>query len=214
MGVEALDDAQGGLDVLGGHPHPLGDLVHLGAEVAVLVEIADDGLPDGHHPGIGAGQPQLLLEVLGERGGRAPEVLEGQVLALLRGHGRPLVLLVEHGRGQIEGQIVRALPVHRGGLLGLRLGGRGGGGELRPVRGGGRGRLAVHLLLLFGQLLEERVLLQLLAHDLLELQRGQLQELDGLLEERGHHDPLGGAERKTHGSGSHGSRQRENFSPR
>jgi hypothetical protein len=84
----------------------------------------------------------------------------------------------------------------------------------RPVRGGGRARLAVHLLLLFGQLLEERVLLQLLAHHLLELQRGQLQELDGLLEERGHHDPLGGAERKTHGSGSHGSRQRENFSPR
>src|SRR5438309_1645291 len=189
-GVEALDDAQGGLDFLGGHSHPLGDLVHPGAEVAVLVEIADDGLPDGHHPRVVRGQPQLLLEVLGERGGRAPEVLEGQVLALLRGDGRPLVLLVEDGRGQIEGQIVRALLVDGGGLLGLRLGGSGSGGDLRSVRGGGRGRLAVHLLLLFGQLLEQRVLLQLLAHHLLELERGQLQELDGLLEERGHGEPL------------------------
>ncbi len=34
------------------------------------------------------------------------------------------------------------------------------------------------------------VLLRLLAHDLLELEGGQLQELDGLPEERDHHEPL------------------------
>ena len=42
-----------------------------------------------------------------------------------------------------------------------------------------------------GDLLEERILLELLAHDLLELEGGELQELDRLLEQRRHDDPLG-----------------------
>ena len=65
-------------------------------------------------------------------------------------------------------------------------------------------RLRVHVLRLLGQLLQERVLLELLAHDLLELERGELQQLDRLLEERGHHDPLGLAKGQAHGSGGSG----------
>ena len=40
------------------------------------------------------------------------------------------------------------------------------------------------------ELLQERVFQQLFLDDLLQLERGQLQELDRLLEERGHDDPL------------------------
>jgi hypothetical protein len=47
----------------------------------------------------------------------------------------------------------------------------------------GRLRLGSHLL-------EERVLEQLLLHDLLQLEGGELQELDRLLEQRCHDDPL------------------------
>src|SRR6266568_2156027 len=58
---------------------------------------------------------------------------------------------------------------------------------------GGRGHpsLAVKLLLLFGYRLDERVLGELFAHDRLELEGGSPPAgLDGLLEERDHHEPL------------------------
>ena len=41
-----------------------------------------------------------------------------------------------------------------------------------------------------GHLFEERILEQLLLHDLLQLEGRELQELDRLLEQRGHDDPL------------------------
>jgi hypothetical protein len=126
--------------------------------------------------------------VVGERRDLVPsEILEGQVLARLRGDGRALVRLVEDHRAQVEGQVVRALAVDRGCLGGHGLGGgrrrwRVGG----PVRGSGSRPFGP----LDGKLLEQRVFLELLPDDLLELERGELQELDGLLEQRRHDDAL------------------------
>ena len=115
----------------------------------------------------------------------AHDVLEGQVLAVLLGDERPLLVVVEHHRVEVEGQVV-GLPLVGGRRLdGRRLHRRGGrrvGGRRCGGLGGGFG--------LGGHLFQERILEQLLLHDLLQLERGELQELDGLLQQRGHDDPL------------------------
>ena len=117
----------------------------------------------------------------------SPEILERQLLALLRGDRRRSSAWSKITERQVEGQVVGALAVDGGRLGGHRLGGRRRRGRLGgPVRGrGGRPLGAVD-----GKLLEERVFLELLPDDLLELERGELQELDGLLEQRRHDDPL------------------------
>src|SRR4029450_9019632 len=51
----------------------------LRAEVAALVEVADHRLADGDQDGVVGSHPQLLDEVVGERGLRPAEVLEEQV---------------------------------------------------------------------------------------------------------------------------------------
>ena len=56
-----------------------------------------------------------------------------------------------------------------------------------PASGAGA---CLRLADLRGHLLQERILLELLPDHLLQLERRQLQELDGLLEERCHDDPL------------------------
>ena len=61
-----------------------------------------------------------------------------------------------------------------------------GGGSADPSAEVGAGPSAP----VDGKLLEQRVFLELLPDDLLELERGELQELDGLLEQRRHDDPL------------------------
>ena len=116
---------------------------------------------------------------------RAHDVLEGQLLALLLGDQRPLLVVVEHHRGEVEGQIVGLPLVGRRRLDRGRLHRRGGRRVGRRRRGGlgAAGGLGGHLL-------QERILEQLLLHDLLQLERGELQELDGLLEQRRHDDPL------------------------
>ena len=58
--------------------------------------------------------------------------------------------------------------------------------RLRLRRGGGLRRV----LGLRGHFLQQRVLQQLLLHHFLQLQRGELEQLDGLLQQRRHDDPL------------------------
>ena len=100
---------------------------------------------------------------------------------------RSSVVVEDHG-GEVEGQVVGALAVDGGvvlgGLGGSRAVGVGGGlGGSSRSRGGPR--------LLDGQLLEERILLAApCCTTCSQLERGELQELDGLLEQRGHDDPL------------------------
>ena len=127
------------LHLLRGPAHARGDLVDVGAQVAVLVEVADDGLPMRRRAGVVGGEAQLLVRWSVERGDLVPaEVLERQVLALLRGDGRALVAVVVEDRGgQVEGQLVRrALAGRRRRLVGHRLGPAGaGGGSAVVVRG-------------------------------------------------------------------------------
>ncbi len=208
--IEALDALQRRLHRLRRAAHAARDLPHVGPEVAVLVEVADDGLPDAEQLLVVGAEAELLHQVLGERGVAPPQVLEGQLVALFHRHRRALVAVVVEDRGgEVEREVVGALPIDRRrllrGLLGhLGGGGRGLGGGRRLRAGGGRGGLR-GLGVLDRDLLEERVLLQLLAHDLLELERRELEELDRLLQQRGHDDPLAHALYEFHS---------ENFSPR
>jgi len=89
-----------------------------------------------------------------------------------------------HDRGEVERQLVR-----------LALGGRGRvRAELLDRRRRRRvradGRVGRGLRRVRGDFLQQRVLEQLLVDDLLELERGELQQLDRLLQQRGHDDPL------------------------
>ena len=178
--VEQLDQLEPALHLLGGRAAALGDLGELGPEVAVLVEVADDLRADPAQARVIGREPQLLLEVVAQGGGGADDVLEGQVVVLLLGDERALLVVVEEHRRQVERQVV-GLPLVAGDL-GHRL--RGRGGRLGLPRS--RRPLAVDR-----DFLEQRVLQELLLHDLLQLEGGELQELDGLLEERRHDDPLG-----------------------
>ncbi len=178
-------------------PGALGDLGEIGPEVSILVQVPDDGLGDAQGDRIAGGVPELLDQVVGEGQRVVPgEVLEGQVLAVLHGDGSALVGLIEDGRAQVERQLVDALAVHRGRLLGHGLARR------RRRRDVGGRRRALGVGDLYRDFLEKGVLLEFLPDDLLQLQRGQLQELDGLLEEGRHHDALGLPEGEFHRSGA------------
>jgi hypothetical protein len=136
-----------------------------------------------------------------------------------------------HARVRIRVEIV--LPIEVGDLLGVgRLGHRVGAGVahefvLRELGGGlggvaGLGRIARTrglgrgaVLLALDALLEHRVLLQLLLHEIDELHARELQQLDRLLQLRRHHQLLTEAdlllELECHEDRSYASRK---FSPR
>ena len=96
---------------------PLGELFELGAQVAVLVEVADDLVPDPPDGGVLGGEAQLLVEMVGQRDLVPDDVLERQVLAIFLRDERALLVVVvgrDH-RGEIERQLVRlALAGRRG----------------------------------------------------------------------------------------------------
>jgi hypothetical protein len=123
--------------------------------------------------------------MVGQRELRPHDVLERQVFAIFLRDQRALLMVVVGGHDGVE--------VERE-LVGLALGGRRRlGGELldgrrrrrvgRDRRVGGLGRVRCDFL-------EQGVLEELLLDDLLELERRELQELDGLLQQRRHDDPL------------------------
>ena len=183
--VERLHQREDLLDLFHRRLAALGDLGHLRPQVAVLVEIADDLVADAAHQRILGGEAQLLVEVVGERVDGAHDVLERQLLAILLGDQGALLVVVEHDRGQVERQVVGLALGRGGGGVDRRRLGRGRRG--RRLRGGGRFRRVVGL---GGDFLQQRILQQLLLHDFLQLERGELQQLDGLLQQRRHDDPL------------------------
>ena len=106
-----------------------------------------------------------------ERGDRAHHVLERQLVTILLSHQRALFVIVEHDRGEVEGQIVRPpLAIHRWRLERLDLRRRGRGRRWSLAGRGCFGRLRV----LGGDLFQQRVLEQLLLHHFLELQGREL----------------------------------------
>ena len=82
------------LDLVGGRPAPLGDLLELGAEVAVLVEVADDLGADTPDGAVLGREAQLLVEMVGQRDLSSDDVLERQVLAVLLRDQRALLVVV------------------------------------------------------------------------------------------------------------------------
>ena len=187
-----------------GHLAAVGDLRELGTEVPILVEVADDLVADAADDVVLGREAQLLVEVVGERRHRAHDVLERQVVAVLLLDERALLVVVEHDGREVERQVVVLPLVTRGLGRGRRLGGLGHP-RVRLHR-----RLATIRRLLavrgFRQLLEERILEQLLLDNLLQLEGRELEELDRLLQQRSHDDPLTLAEREARFHGHGGSR--------
>ena len=172
-------------------PH-VRDLLEGGAEQAVLVEVVDDRFSDLHGQLVGGRHVQLPEQVVVEIGGLREGVLDGRHLRHLGGPGAPLeatvveVVLEELLDLDVLQGVVGLLPFLRHLLL-LDL--------LRGQR------------LLDRYLLEERVLHHLLLQHLGQLEGGEGEQLDGLLERGGEDQALREARREPelllHGQGLH-----------
>jgi hypothetical protein len=225
--LDLLQHALGELDAdarLEGHPHQRvadGRVVDLAlhgghAEVAVGIEVPDD--EHGHllllrrESGESHLPDQVVTEVAlpGERGLESWEVLVAHVLVRRGGVALQLVVIEVLVPVDLVGTL---LALHLLCLLGL-LGERR---QLLQLGLGGAG--PVGTLLLVGTLVEQRVLVDLGADEIDELQPRELQELDGLLQLGRHHQLLRHlevlSELQAHGwtSGCRSSSSR-NFSPR
>ena len=182
-GVEALDERQHPRH-LGGRPVAHGgDLVDGRRQVAVLVEVADDGYADLPQQLVVRTRRELPHEVVGDRlrilgRGRGQRVLDRRQLLHLARRARA-VAVVEIVAEEVL--VVRIVPR-------FRLLGRGVGLRIGLVRR----RLGVGcLLVLRRHFLQEGIL-----HDLPVQQIGQLdgrhrQQLDRLLQRRGEDESLG-----------------------
>ena len=152
----------------------------------MLVDVADDGLPQLDGLLVRGRHPELPIEVVGEGRGRRQRVLDGGELGDLVGGPRPVALVEVVAEERFVVDLVHRV-VALG--LGLRLAvGLDGGGFDR------RGALFRLVLLLLGSgafevLFEQRVLGDLLLEHVRELERGHGQQLDRLLE-RGRQDEL------------------------
>jgi len=176
--LHAIEHALHGLDVGPGH---LGYLLHRRLQIARGVQVPNDHFPDPLLLLRKIGQSQLPLQMPVERGlGRQPG-LERHVLGNL---GLPDLGLLGR-RGEVA-QVV--LPVRVADQIGFAAGFLG---VLRP--GGDLLGDVVRVLLLIRllqALLQKWILQQLLLHCLKQLQPGQLQELDSLLQLGRHHQLL------------------------
>ena len=168
-GVKALDSLDNCLDFLRGGLDHAENLLGGGLEIAVVVHVADDHVPDGQFLFGKVGKAHLPVEMpfQGRLGGQAG--LEGQ----------PLFRDFEiTGRGLLRGagefaQIVFPVCGADQFLFGLGL---------------GHLLLFPHLGLSFA-LIEKRVLHEFLLNRLQKLKTGELQQLDRLLQ-LGRHDQL------------------------
>ena len=84
--IEGLHERQDLLDFFGRDPAAVGDLTHLGPQVPVLVEVADDLVADAADRLVLDGEAELLVEIIGERRDRPHHVLEGQLVPVFLGH--------------------------------------------------------------------------------------------------------------------------------
>ena len=189
--VQPLDDLERLLDLLPRIGAEVRDLVHRGAQQAVLVHVLDDGVADLEGELVRDRHVELPEEVVVEVGLDGEVVLGPEVVVAVLAHRRVagrLPVLAEVGVevDVVDRLAVVELAVGRG--LGRLLG--------RLLRRGRRLLLLLGLVPGLGPLLEHRVLGQLLGDQGLELGAGHLQQLDRLLQRRRHHQPLRQLERQ------------------
>ena len=163
-GIEELDAAQHVLHRIGGGMSQCPDLFQGHLQIAPLIQVADDHGPDVLGGRIESGHAELPQQVF----------LEG----------------LPAGHGVLEGREVLFLPHH----FGTRHVVPGVGAEiilpLRHAVGHQQfpGRLGLpDRIVLLPRLLQGRVLFQLLGDPFLEVEMGQLEQLDGLLQLGRHH---------------------------
>ena len=176
--VEALQLGEHALDENDGRAEPHGDIVETARQVAQLVQHVNEVHADQPFGRVRHHQVQLLGEVVGQRARRGNELLEVGVLGavsvvLARLDGRPAGLVAPRA---VSVQWT-APPARLGGRLAARL---------AVLRG------AFRFIGLPGGLvpLQERVALQLVLNEHAEIEIGQLQEANSLLQLGGHHQLL------------------------
>ena len=164
--VECLHHAQHPLHLVGCPPAHRRDLVHRRHQVAVVVQVADDGRPDLPAHLVVRLDGELPEEVVGQRGRGGEGVLDRRELLdfLRRPRPVPVVEIVAE-------EILVVLVVPGIGLLLL--------GWLLGLLGHG-GRLGLHVL--GRNLLEQRVLDHLLRQQFAQFEGGHRQQLDRLLQ--------------------------------
>ena len=176
--VKSLHQSQGALHVGRGPRAHQGDVVERRHHVAVVIEIPDDGRPDVPEALIIGEHGQLPVQVIRQRTGRRQRVFKrGQLFDFL-GDSRAIpVVEVLPEEVRVVGVVPGVLLLGRGWRFGVRL--------LTLRR-------RVGLLKLFGRnLLEQRVLDDLLIQQIDQLQRRHGQQLDGLLQRGGEDEFLG-----------------------
>ena len=193
--IELVDAVQRALDDLEVLAALEGDLLDRQLQIAVLVHVADQQRGDGLLLLVERIHLQLPEEVLGERLGAHQHALQARALLVVvvgrrRRGGVPVVAVVGEVVVPVDG-VQPALGLQLGGGLALR-------GRLRPLLVAlaavvvepllGARRLLDRLLLgaALEVLLEDRILLQLLVDQLLELGARHLQDLDRLAQLGGH----------------------------
>ena len=176
--IEGLDEPQHPLDLSGRPRAHRGDLVDRRYEVAVLVQVADDGGPDLAEQIVARAERELPGQVVCQGTRRRQRVLDRrQLLDLPRGPMAVAVVEVVAEEVLVVGVVPGVLPI--AGRLGIRI-------RLVDLRG------SIRLLLLLGRnLLEQRVLDYLLGQQVDELQRGHREQLDRLLQRRRQDQLLG-----------------------
>ena len=189
--LEAVANGQDGLDAGGLDAQPVGDLGQIAAQVAALVDHVDQGQGDGVIGGRQTCLRRLRLQVL-PQGGVAGVRLFASLAVREAAAGAGAGPVRQAGLGLVGHAVRGALA--RGGVaidvVGARIDGVGGVGgatvleaHLGAVAGLRRFGQGVGGLARLGVLaLQQRVALQLGFHEGLELEVGQLQQLDGLLQ--------------------------------
>jgi hypothetical protein len=198
--VEALQKRQRHLHGLDASPKLLGDGNHVAAKISGVVHQVDQVAADEAREGIGRAQQQLVRQMLGETGGLGQKIPEFRAVA------RRIVAGARGHVGQIAGGFARRVVPQ---VLVRRFEGFGDGqlfvdrrgqiGTLGHLRRTGKRRLrAVPAPIRFRERspalvvtpLQKRVLLQLPIYENLQIEVGELQQLDGLLQLRGNNKGL------------------------
>ena len=191
-GVEGLHEAQGLLHLLHREGPHVGDLLEARAQEPVFLEVVDHRFADLEQHLVGGVHLQLPEQVIVEVRGHGERVLEGRRFDARR-------------RSACRRSKPAPSPAYSSKNLSSSMSARGSSRSLRSSAVSW-----MHLLLGAGlldrRLLQQGVLRDLLLEDLGQLQGGEGQELDGLLERGGEDQPLGEAgvqpQLLLHGQGS------------
>ena len=148
--------------------HQINDLLQGHLQVTPFVQVTDDDRPDVLGGWVDSGHPELPQQVFLECLPAGHRVLQGRVILFLAYH-----LGTRHVVTRVGAQII--LPL-----------GDAVGHQRFPSRLGLPDRVRTAVVFI-ASLFQRRVLLQLLRDSFLQIEMGQLEELDGLLQLGRHH---------------------------